>query len=165
MYDLLISGFFAGHDPTRGSGHVVFKTSRVGSGRVRKCSNLTGRVGSGQEVFKSRGWRQVRSRVFQISRVGSGRVGSGQEGDEKLTGRVWRIRLADPTLESLPALLPKGFSRNKQYSTTLLFWYHIQTLKKRKLIYACPHPFIPTTSTALLTTARSNIAAGHSNEH
>ena len=69
-------GLFAGHDPTRGSGYVVFKISRVGSGRVGSGSlqNLTGRVGSDQEFFKSRGSGQVGSRVFQISRVGPGRV-------------------------------------------------------------------------------------------
>ena len=79
----------------RGSGHGVFKRSRVGSGRVRKLpksrgsgrakrlSKLAGRVRSGQEFF-------------QISRVGSGRVEFffnltgqvGSRGDEKLTGRV-----------------------------------------------------------------------------
>ena len=79
----LYSGIFAGHDPTRGSGHGVLKVSRVGSG---------------QEGFKSRGSGQVGSIVLQISRVGSGRVenifnfhGSGQvgsRGDEKLTNRV-----------------------------------------------------------------------------
>jgi len=42
------------------SGRVKgFQISRVGSGRVKSFSNLTGRVGSGQEVMKS-------------SRVGSG---------------------------------------------------------------------------------------------
>ena len=63
---LYFPGLFAGHDPTRESGHVVFKMSRVGSCReVFKIS----RVGSGQ----------VGSRVFQMSRVGSGQIGSGQE--------------------------------------------------------------------------------------
>ena len=61
-----------------------------------RVQNITGRVGSGQQVFKSRGSGQVGSRFFQISRVGlgqelfkshgSGRVGS--RGDENLTGRV-----------------------------------------------------------------------------
>ena len=47
----------------RGSGRVEsidFQISQVGSGRVKRFSTITGRVGSGQEVF-------------QISRVGSGR--------------------------------------------------------------------------------------------
>ena len=76
---------FRGSSPGRESGHVASK--RHGSGRVESGSvqNLTGRVGSGQEVFKSRGSGQVESRVFQISRVGSGRVGS--TGNEKLTVR------------------------------------------------------------------------------
>ena len=65
--------------------------TRVGSGRVRRCSkchgsglvnefsNLAGRVGSSQEVFKSHG----------SGRVGSGRVGSGQEVFKYLgSGRV-----------------------------------------------------------------------------
>ena len=61
---------FAGH-------HVVFKMSRVGSGRVRKCvQKLTGRVGSGQEVFKSRGSGQPRSGQEFFKSHGSGRVGS-----------------------------------------------------------------------------------------
>ena len=47
----------------RGSGHGVFKMSRVGSGRVRKCS-------------KSHGSGRVGSRGYQISWVGSGRVKS-----------------------------------------------------------------------------------------
>ena len=46
----IFSGLFTVHDPTRGSGHRIFH-------------NLTGRVGSGQEVFK-------------MSRVDSGRLGS-----------------------------------------------------------------------------------------
>ena len=68
------SGLFAGHDPTRGSGHVVFKTSRVGSGqevfklsrvgsgRVNRFSNLVGRVRSGPEFFKPHGSGRVESR-------------------------------------------------------------------------------------------------------
>ena len=100
------SGLFAGHDPTRGSRHDVFKMSRVGSGRVgsENVQNVTGRVGSGQEVFKSRGSGQVGSRFFQISQVGSGRVASrnfhiswfrsgqvGSRGDEQLgSGHVPR---------------------------------------------------------------------------
>ena len=44
------SGFFAGHDPTRGLDHVVFKMSGVvvGLGRVRKSSKSheSGGVGS-----------------------------------------------------------------------------------------------------------------------
>ena len=65
------SGLFTGHDPTRGPRQECFKMSRVGlksvqnkisrvrSGRVKRFSNLVGRVGSGNEMFK-------------ISRVGSG---------------------------------------------------------------------------------------------
>ena len=51
----------------------VLKMSRVGSGRVRiKYLFEISRVGSGQEVFRSRGSGQVWSRVLQILRVGSG---------------------------------------------------------------------------------------------
>ena len=57
---------------------------RAGSGWVRKCFlNLTGRVGSGQEVFKSRGSGLV------LKSYGSGRVGSGQvKNSSNFTGRV-----------------------------------------------------------------------------
>ena len=87
------AGLFAGHTPTRGSGHGVFKMSRVGSGqeiskiswvglgRVKKrISNLAGRVGSGHSFSNL-----------------AGRVGSGQDffhisrltgGNKKLTARV-----------------------------------------------------------------------------
>ena len=83
--------------------------SRVGSGRVKRFSYLVGRVRSGQEFFKSHG---------------SGWVGS--RSDEKFAGRGRsrpailvlltrgsdpHIRLADPTLESLPVLFLKGFPR------------------------------------------------------
>ena len=56
-----------------GSGQEVFKISRVGSGRVRRFSNLADRVGSGQDVSK---FSRVGSGqdVLKISRVGSGRV-------------------------------------------------------------------------------------------
>ena len=64
-------GLFTGHAPTRGSGQKGFKMSRVGSGRVRRCS-------------ESHGWGQVGSRGFQISRVRSGRV----KRFSNLTGRV-----------------------------------------------------------------------------
>ena len=116
---------------TRPAGRVTWCSKCHGSGRVRKCSNSHG---SGQEVLKSRRSGQVGSRLLQISRVGSGqevtkisRVGSGHDPREAGHSRVGpalpvscfrltrgsdpRIRPADPTLESLPALLPKGFSR------------------------------------------------------
>ena len=85
------SRLFTGHDPTRGSGQVVFKTPRVGSGRVgsrgfeisradlspvKRLRNLTGRVGSGQEVLKSRGSRRVGSGQKVLKSRGSGRVRS-----------------------------------------------------------------------------------------
>ena len=48
---------------------------RVGSGRIRRCSKChgSGRVGSGQAIFKFHGSARGGSRGFQISRVGSGR--------------------------------------------------------------------------------------------
>ena len=88
-------GLFAGHDPARGSGREVFKTSRVGSGRLKMCSISHGSglvdpraflfswFGSDQEKnlsnltqksFKPDGSGRVGSRVYQSSRVGSGRV-------------------------------------------------------------------------------------------
>ena len=68
------SGSFAAHDPIRGWARRYSKCH--GSGRVETPSvkNITGRIVSGQEVFKSRGSGQVGSRVWQISRVGSGLV-------------------------------------------------------------------------------------------
>ena len=116
-----MSGLFTGHDPTRGlsqevfkilwvgsrgcrnltdpvvSGQEVFKShgsDRVGLGRIRRCSNITGRVmsgrvGPGQDVVRTRGWNRVGSGGFQTSRAGSGqvrrlskfrgRLGSGQD--------------------------------------------------------------------------------------
>ena len=73
--------------------------SRVGSGRVRRCSTCqvgSGQVGSGQEVFKCHGSGRVKEfsnipgrvrsghEVFKISQVGSGH-------DPRDTGhsRVW----------------------------------------------------------------------------
>ena len=58
---------------------------RVGSGRVGSGRVITfqiSRVGSGQEVSKSRGLGRVGSIGFQnlVGRVGSGRVGSGRIG-------------------------------------------------------------------------------------
>ena len=44
------SGLFAGHEPTRGSSHGVFKMSRVGSGRVGSGRVGSGRVGSEKQV-------------------------------------------------------------------------------------------------------------------
>ena len=83
------------------------------AGRVRRCSkchgsspvgsrslqNITGRVGSGQEVFKSRGSGPVGTRIFQSSRFGSGpvkiyffpisRIGSGRVNNfSNFTGRA-----------------------------------------------------------------------------
>ena len=55
-----------------GSAQELFKSSRVGSGWVKSYSNLAGRVGSGRyDVVKSHGSIQV-----------------GSRGDENLTGRA-----------------------------------------------------------------------------
>ena len=110
-----------GHDPTRGSGQEGLKIPQVGSGRVKRCSkchgsgrvgsttfqisrvgpgrikrfsNITGRVGSGPEVFKSRG---------------SGRVGSWPVRYGSLAGRDPMTRelfSADPRVG--PADLARG---------------------------------------------------------
>ena len=88
--------------PTRGSGHVVFKISRVGSGRVESSQVVfkISRVGSGPVKRRSNLVVRVKSgQVFQISRVGSGKSGHeffkshgssqiGSRGDAKLKGRV-----------------------------------------------------------------------------
>ena len=118
-----LAGLFAGHDPTR-SGHAVFKISRVGSGRVKRCSNLVDRVKLGQQFVKSHGSGRVGSGQYFFQYRGSDEVGSN--GGEKLTGRVRScpancflqtrgsdpcIRLADPTPMTLPSLSPKGLSR------------------------------------------------------
>ena len=76
---------------------------RVGSGGFQ---NLAGRVGSGQDVFKSRGSGRVGSGGFQnlAGRVGSrrleilaGRVGSGRVGSRRLEILTDRVGSADPT--------------------------------------------------------------------
>ena len=108
-----------GHDPIRGSGHGVLTMSRVGSGRVRKCSKShgSGRVRSGQKFFKIHGSGRVKNfsnlrgrvrsgrEVMKSSRVRSGqevmqnsRVGSGHE-HGSLAGRASMTReffSADP---------------------------------------------------------------------
>ena len=85
------SRFFAGHDSTPGSGQEGLKMTWVGSSRVRsggvrnvtdpvgsgpvnKFSNLAGRAGSAQEVFKSNGSGRTGSRGLKSHR--SGWVGS-----------------------------------------------------------------------------------------
>ena len=79
VLNAFIAGLFAGH--------WVFKVSRVGSGRVRKCLkshwsgrvkrflNLAGRVRSDQKFSQSHGSGRVRPTNFQTH--GSGQVGSG----------------------------------------------------------------------------------------
>ena len=58
-----------------GSGQEVFKITRVGLGRIKRFSNIAGRVRSGQELIKSHGSGIGSGQdFFQISRVGSGRV-------------------------------------------------------------------------------------------
>ena len=110
----------------RGSRDLQSITGRVGSGRVRKCSTShgSGRVGS-KRWGKSHGSGQVMTRENRVTR------GSGQHNPRQLLstdpcGSRPRIRLADPTLESLPALfLPKGFSRTETqyYSFGIMFEY------------------------------------------
>ena len=85
----------------------MFKMSRAGSGRVRKCSNshgsgrvyrfsnlagrvksysnLTGRVGSGQDFFKFHWTSQVSGQDI----IKSSRVGSGHDPRETGHSRVW----------------------------------------------------------------------------
>ena len=79
---LLSPGLSTGPDPLRGSGQGGFKMSRVRSDRVIVFKNFTSRVGSGQQVLKSRESGRVGSRGLKSR--GSGRVGSCQE--------VWKSR-------------------------------------------------------------------------
>ena len=72
----LITRLFTGHDPTRGSGQGVFHISRVWSGRLHKSSNIAGRVGSGQEVFKHHRSGRIWSGREIFQSTGLGRVGS-----------------------------------------------------------------------------------------
>ena len=65
-------------------GSGSFEISRAGSGQVRRFSNLTGLVGSGQQLFL-------------ISRVGSVRVGSGAF--QNLAGRVGSGRVKSACLK------------------------------------------------------------------
>ena len=51
-----------------------FEISPVGSGRVRRFSNLTGRVGSDNIFFNLASWVGSRQEAFKISRVRSGQV-------------------------------------------------------------------------------------------
>ena len=74
-YTAYAPGLFTAHDPTRGSSQEGFKPSlvgRVGSGGVRHVRS--GRVRSGRVKRFSNVTGRVGSRSFQISRVGSGRV-------------------------------------------------------------------------------------------
>ena len=87
-----------------GSGSLWFKTSRVGPGRV----------GSGQELSKSRGSGragsrgikisrsgQVGSRVLKTSRVGLGhdpRAGHSRLKPPRPAGCVWRTRVSKPRI-------------------------------------------------------------------
>ena len=66
---------------------------RIGSGGF---PNLTGRVGSGQDVSKPHTGRSVRvgSSGFQISRVGSGRVGSGRVGSGRVGSGQWVLKIS-----------------------------------------------------------------------
>ena len=96
----IFQGFFAGHG--------VFKMSRIGLGRVKRFSNLAGRVRSDEEFFKSHGSGRVKKfrnltgrvrsdqEVMQISRVGSGHEPAR---NGSLAGRVSTTRescFADP---------------------------------------------------------------------
>ena len=101
-------------------------SGRVESGRVKRFSNLVGRVRSGQEYFKSHG---------------SGRVGS--RGDEKLTreisGRASMTReLFSPAggtrafgsqirhVNPFPISCPKAFLLPKLNNTILISYSHIK---------------------------------------
>lgn len=131
-----------GTDPTRGSGREVFKMSRLGSGqevfkssrvwsgRVKRCSNLAGRVRSGQDFFDSHWSGRIGSGRFFFKPHGSDQVES--KSDKKLTGRVNRSLAGrasttcelfsanprvgpvhsarEPDTSKTSSFLPKGFS-------------------------------------------------------
>ena len=106
-YPILLLGLCTGHEPGPriGPGRLKFsrvESGRVGSGRVssRDIRNLTGRVESVQEMF-------------EISRVGSGPVGSGSFQVSRVeSGHPDQIQQAsgDPTHEK-PCLLPCSLSK------------------------------------------------------
>ena len=50
---------FKVHVPTRGSCEGVITISRVEWGPIRGVSHITGRVGSGQKIFRSHGSGRV----------------------------------------------------------------------------------------------------------
>ena len=136
----------------RPAGRVTWYSKCHGSGWIGSGSvqNLTGRVGLVQEVFKPRGSGQVGSGQETLK---SSRVGSDHEPREAVHSRVgpaWpascfllnrgsdtRIRLAGPILESLPAVLPKGFIRTntQSYSFGIIF----KNENTGKLIYIYTH--------------------------
>ena len=153
-----------------GSGGLQYVTGRVGSVRVRKCSKCHGSGRVGQEVFESRGSSQAGTIFFQISRVGSGRVGSRFSNltdrirscparNESLTGRAsmtHELASAEPQIG--PAHPARGSdtkyarvlaqlkaSLQCPYSIILLC-YPTPTLKHRHIYIVCPHPSIPTTA-------------------
>ena len=70
----------AAHDQIRESGHLVFKMSRGGSGQEVSIKNITGGVESGRVKRFSNLVGRIRwGQVFSFRSHGSGRVGSGQE--------------------------------------------------------------------------------------
>ena len=110
-----------------------FLISRVGSGRVKSFSNLTGRTGSDQEFFKSHGSTQVGSRGHEKL---TGRVRSRPARNRSLADRASMTRElfstdlgvgpAHLTLNTLPVLFfPKGFSRtNTQENSHDIIFKH-----------------------------------------
>ena len=143
------------NDPTRPDPRH-FETSLTRPvDRVTWCSKChgSGRIGSGQEVFKiSDGSGRVGSRGFQISWVGSGRVktfsnltgrvGSGQE-----VMKISRVGSGHDSREAGhsrvgPALPASCFLLTQrllsyQYSIILL-WYHNPTFKHRQIYIRMP---------------------------
>ena len=71
---------------TRETRHGVSRPDPLGTRVSRVNRNATGRVGSGQEVLETSRVGRIGSTSFQISRVGSGRVGS--RGLQNLVGQV-----------------------------------------------------------------------------
>ena len=119
------SGTFTGLGGVQnGMGRVVsriFEILRVGSGRIKCFANLTGRVGSVQEFSNFTGRGQLDPEVMKGSRVKSGHEPRGQTGHSRaiMAGEFFLLTrgsdpclwLTYPALVTLPAVLPKGFSR------------------------------------------------------
>ena len=61
-----IPGLFTGHGPAHRLDHEVFKTLRVEPGCANFDLKISGRIGSGQKVFKSHGSRSSHLETMRL---------------------------------------------------------------------------------------------------